>query len=221
MNKTETVNPTNGLNFDKIKKHMKYIGIILINVGLAYAAVYLLEFWVRKVIELDALHIAENLAIAVLTPITYFIGQTYYTKGTTNVLKKIITLILLSAAIVGLMLTASLNSSFVYPLSGVIVASVSYYMLSLSASTLGSLGMVGFGVISTFAISFGLLFDKIEWGTAGILAKLAVFGILFWGGVVPHIRNYAHGIKGINKDGGGFGGGAGDANDGDGDTGDE
>ena len=225
MNKDKQVKPEDkaieltdkgGLN------HVKYIGVILINVMLAAVSVYLLRFWVIRVSSLDWFILIMNFLIVILLPITYFIGQTYYNKGTGNSAKKAGLLILLSVIIIGLMLlSVKVPSDMVYPLSGAVIVTIAYYMLSLSAATLGSMGLIITGIVSTASISFGLWFKTIGWGAAGYLSLLAVFVILFLGGVAPHIRAYAHGIRGVNKDGGGFGGNTGDRNDGDDDTDDE
>lgn len=202
----------------KVEKKSKHWLMIGVNLVLALISVYLFEFWYKQVMTLETLQLVENLAVVVLTALTYFIGKTYYIKGVMNTAKKIIILVLLSLAILGLMLlSVKLPADMIYPFSGVIIVSVAFYMLSLTAGTLNTIGIIGLSLLFTSAIAFMKWFDVISWDTVGDLAKLAVFIILFIGGTWAEIRALIHGIRGTNADGGGFG----DGNDGDGDTGDE
>ncbi len=203
---------------DNPVKSSRHWLMISINLILALISVYLFEFWYKQVIALEPLQLTENIAVVVLTGLTYFIGKTYYIKGVMNTAKKIIILILLSLAILGLMLlSVKVPADMVYPFSGVIIVSVAFYMLSLTAGTLNTIGIVGLSLLFLSAIAFLKWFDVISWDTAGELGQLAVFIILFIGGTWAEIRSLIHGIRGTNSDGNGFG----DNGDGDNDTGNE
>jgi len=192
--------------------------MIVVNLVLALISVYLFEFWFEQVIKLEPLQLTENIVIVILTVITYFIGKTYYIKGVMNTAKKIFILLLLSIAILGLMLLASpVVEDIVYPFSGVLIVSVAFYMLSLSAGTLNTIGMIGLSLLLAAPIAFLKWFNVIEWDMVADLSKFAVFIILFLGGTWAQLRALIHGIRGTNADGGGFG----DTNDGNGDTGSE
>jgi hypothetical protein len=202
----------------KVEKKSKHWLMIGVNLILALISVYLFEFWYKQVMTLETLQLLENIAVVVLTALTYFIGKTYYIKGVMNTAKKIIILVLLSLTILGLMLlSVKLPADMIYPFSGVIIVSVAFYMLSLTAGTLNTIGIIGLSLLFTSAIAFLKWFDVITWDVVGELAKLAVFIILFIGGTWAEIRALIHGIRGTNADGGGFG----DDDDGDGDTGHE
>ncbi len=210
MQKTEEENSTT--------KSSRHWGMIVINLVLALISVYLFEFWFKEVILLEPLQLAENVGVVALTALTYFIGKTYYIKGVMNTAKKIITLILLSLAILGLMLlSVKVPADMVYPFSGVLIVSVAFYMLSLTAGTLNTIGVVGLSLLFTSAIAFLKWFDVISWDMAGELGQLSVFIILFIGGTWAEIRSLIHGIRGTNSDGNGFG----DSGDGNNDTGSE
>jgi len=193
--------------------------MIVVNLILSLISVYLFEFWFKKVIGLDnTFQMSANLAVVVLTATTYFIAKTYYIKGVMNTAKKIITLLLLSIAILALMLlSVKIPADIAYPFTGVILVSIAFYMLSLTAGTLNTIGMIGLALIFAIPIAFLKWFDKIGWGTVGELSEFTLFVILFLGGTWSQIRAAIHGIRGVNQDGRGFG----DDGDGDGDTGDE
>jgi hypothetical protein len=201
-----------------VKKNT-YWTMIVVNLILSLISVYLFEFWFKKVIGLDnTFQMSANLAVVVLTATTYFIAKTYYIKGVMNTAKKIITLLLLSIAILALMLlSVKIPADIAYPFTGVILVSIAFYMLSLTAGTLNTIGMIGLALIFAIPIAFLKWFDKIGWGTVGELSEFALFVILFLGGTWSQIRAAIHGIRGVNQDGRGFG----DDGDGDGDTGDE
>lgn len=193
--------------------------MIIVNLILALISVYLFEIWFEKVIDLDnTFQKFANIAVVVLTALTYFIGKTYYIKGVMNTAKKIFTLLILAAATLGMMLlSVKVPADIVYPLSGVILVSIAFYMLSLTAGTLNTVGMVGLTLLFAAPIVFLKWFDKIDWSMAGELSQFGLFVILFLGGTWSQIRAVIHGIRGVNADGGGFG----DDGDGDGDTGSE
>ena len=193
--------------------------MIIVNLILALISVYLFEIWFEKVIDLDnTFQKFANIAVVVLTALTYFIGKTYYIKGVMNTAKKIFTLLILAAVTLGMMLlSVKVPADIVYPLSGVILVSIAFYMLSLTAGTLNTVGMVGLTLLFAAPIVFLKWFDKIDWSMAGELSQFGLFVILFLGGTWSQIRAVIHGIRGVNADGGGFG----DDGDGDGDTGSE
>ncbi len=193
--------------------------IIVVNLILSLISVYLFEFWFKEVIALDnTLQKFANIAVMLLTALTFFIGKTYYIKGVMNTAKKILVLLLLSAATLGLMLlSVKVPADIIYPFSGVLLVSIAFYMLSLTAGTLNTVGMVGLTLLFATPIVFLKWFDKIDWNMVGELSQFAIFAILFLGGTWSQLRAVIHGIRGVNKDGGGFG----DEGDGDGDTGSE
>ncbi len=192
--------------------------IIAVNLILSLISVYLFEFWFKQVITLDTPQLIENLAVVVLTVITYFVGKTYYIKGVMNTAKKIFILVLLSVAILALMLlSVKVPADMIYPFSGVVIVSVAFYMLSLSAGTLNTIGLVAMTLLLAAPIAFLKWFNVIGWPMVGELGELAVFIILFLGGTWSHLRALFHGIRGVNDDNGGFG----DDADGNGDTGNE
>jgi len=201
------------------KKNSSHWSMILINLILSLVSVYLFEFWFKKVVGLPGdFQKFSNIAVVVLTAVTYFIAKTYYIKGVMNTAKKIITLLFLAIAIVALMLlSVKLPADIVYPFTGVILVSIAFYMLSLTAGTLNTIGMVGLALIFSIPIAFLKWFDKIGWGTVGELSEFSLFIILFLGGTWSQIRAAVHGIRGVNQEGGGLG----DGGDGDGDTGEE
>jgi len=193
--------------------------MIGVNLILSLVSVYLFEFWFRKVIGLESsFQKFANIAVVILTLTTYFVAKTYYIKGVMNTAKKIFVLVVLAASTLGLMLlSVKYPSDIIYPFSGVALASIAFYMLSLTAGTLNTVGMIGLALIFAIPISFLKWFDKIDWHMVGNLSEFALFVILFIGGTWAQIRAVIHGIRGVNEDGGGFG----DEGDGDGDAGDE
>jgi len=197
-------------------KHWLMIGV---NLVLSLISVYLFEFWFKKVLALEnQLQLAENLTIVVLTVITYFVAKTYYIKGVMNTAKKILILIGLGISILGLMLlSVKVPADIVYPFSGVILVSLAFYMLSMSAGTLNTIGMVGLSLILATPIAFLKWFNTISWDMVIELSQFAVFIILFIGGTWSQIQMAIHGIRGVSN----TGSGSGDEGDGDGDTGDE
>jgi hypothetical protein len=197
-------------------KHWLMIGV---NLVLSLISVYLFEFWFKKVLALEnEIQLAENLAIVALTVVTYFVAKTYYIKGVMNTAKKILILIGLGIAILGLMLlSVKVPADIIYPFSGVILVSLAFYMLSMSAGTLNTIGMVGLALILATPIAFLKWFNTIGWDMVIDLSQFAVFIILFIGGTWSQIQMAIHGIRGVNN----TGGGSGDDGDGDGDTGDE
>ena len=196
-------------------KHWLMIGV---NLVLSLISVYLFEFWFKKVLALEnEIQLAENLAIVALTVVTYFVAKTYYIKGVMNTAKKILILIGLGIAILGLMLlSVKVPADIIYPFSGVILVSLAFYMLSMSAGTLNTIGMVGLALILATPIAFLKWFNTIGWDMVIDLSQFAVFIILFIGGTWSQIQMAIHGIRGVNNTGG-----SGDDGDGDGDTGDE
>ncbi len=135
-----------------------------------------------------------------------------------NTAKKIFTLLVLAAATLGMMLlSVKVPADIVYPFAGVILVSIAFYMLSLTAGTLNTVGMIGLALLFATPIAFLKWFDKIDWSMAGELSQFGLFVILFLGGTWSQIRAAIHGIRGVNADGSGFG----DEGDGDGDTGSE
>jgi len=201
----------------EVKKNRNWL-MIIVNLVLALISVYLFEFWFKKVIALDdTFQKFANIGVVVLTALTYFIGKTYYIKGVMNTAKKIMVLLVLAGGTLGLMLlSVKVPADIVYPFSGVILVSIAFYMLSLSAGTLNTVGMIGLTLLFATPIAFLKWFDKIDWSMVGGLSEFGLFIILFLGGTWSQIRAVLHGIRGVNADGG-----FGDDGDGDGDTGSE
>jgi hypothetical protein len=193
--------------------------IIGVNLALSLISVYLFEFWFKKVLALEnSVQLIENLAIIALTIVTYFVAKTYYIKGVMNTAKKIFILIGLTVAILALMLlSVKVPSDIIYPFSGIVLVSLAFYMLSMSAGTLNTIGMVGLALILATPIAFLKWFNVIGWSMVMELSQFAVFIILFIGGTWSQIKMAIHGIRGVNR----TGLGSGDDGDGDGDTGDE
>ncbi len=198
----------------KSSKNWLLIGINLI---LSLVSVYLFEFWFKEVIALDNIEQkVANIAVVILTIVTYFVAKTYYIKGVANTAKKILILLGLSAAILGIMLlSVKVPSDAIYPFSGILLVSIAFYMLSLSAGTLNTIGIIGLSLIFATPIVFLRWFNAIDWSMTIELSQFAVFVILFLGGTWSQIRSAIHGIRGVNQTG------SGDEGDGDGDTGDE
>ena len=202
----------------EVKKNKNWL-MIIVNLILALISVYLFEFWFQKVIGLDnTFQKIANIAVVVLTALTFFIAKTYYIKGVANTAKKIFTLLVLGVATLGMMLlSVKVPADIIYPFSGVILVSIAFYMLSLTAGTLNTVGMIGLALLFATPIVFLKWFGKIDWNMTAELSQFALFMILFLGGTWSQIRAVIHGIRGVNADGGGFG----DDGDGDGDTGSE
>jgi hypothetical protein len=200
-----------------VKKNKNWL-MIIVNLVLALISVYLFEFWFKEVIVLDdTFQKFANIGVVILTALTYFTGKTYYIKGVMNTAKKIIVLLVLAGGTLGLMLlSVKIPADIIYPFSGVILVSIAFYMLSLSAGTLNTVGMVGLTLLFATPIAFLKWFDKIDWSMVGELSEFGLFIILFLGGTWSQIRAVLHGIRGVNADGG-----FGDDGDGDGDTGSE
>jgi len=200
-----------------VKKNKNWL-MIIVNLVLALISVYLFEFWFKEVIALDdTFQKFANIGVVILTVLTYFTGKTYYIKGVMNTAKKIIVLLVLAGGTLGLMLlSVKIPADIIYPFSGVILVSIAFYMLSLSAGTLNTVGMVGLTLLFATPIAFLKWFDKIDWSMVGELSEFGLFIILFLGGTWSQIRAVLHGIRGVNADGG-----FGDDGDGDGDTGSE
>ncbi len=202
-----------------VKGNNKNWGMIGINLALSLISVYLFEFWFKEVIALENMvQKVENIAIVILTAVTYFIAKTYYIKGVANTAKKILILLGLSASILGLMLlSVKVPADAIYPFSGVLLVSIAFYMLSLSAGTLNTIGIVGLALIFAIPITFLKWFNTIGWDMTIELTQFSIFIILFLGGTWSQIRSAMHGIRGVNSTESGIG----DEGDGDGDTGNE
>jgi len=200
-------------------KKSKHWTMIVVNLILSLISIYLFEFWFKKVIGLDnSMQIATNLGVVILTAVTYFVANTYYIKGVMNTAKKIFILLTLSIVVIGLMLlSVKVPADIVYPFSGVILVSIAFYMLTLTAGTLNTIGIIGLSLILATPIAFLKWFSIIEWAGVANLSKFALFIILFLGGTWSQIRAAIHGIRGVNATGSGIG----DDGDGDGDTGEE
>ena len=137
--------------------------MIVINLILALISVYLFEFWFDKVIALDnTFQKFANIGVVVLTALTFFIGKTYYIKGVMNTAKKIFTLLILAAATLGLMLlSVKVPADIIYPFSGVILVSIAFYMLSLTAGTLNTVGMIGLTLLFATPIALLKFFNQL------------------------------------------------------------
>jgi len=199
--------------------HKRELLIGMINLALAGISVFLFEYWFNVVSNLEMNQRLMNFGVVLGTIVTLYVGKTYYGKGTMNNIKKILITFFLAISTVALALF-SVNSpnDIVYPLSGLSLVLVAFYMLSLSASTLNLIGIVGISMVSGGIIAYLKMFDKIDWATVGVLSKWSVFIILFIGGVWPHFRKFFHGVTGVNKDGGGFGENSHEDNEDDGET---
>ncbi len=210
---------TNTTTSQKKKASSNYWLMIGVNLVLSLISIYLFEFWFKEVIALDnMMQKLTNIAVVVLTAITYFVANTYYIKGVANTAKKIFILLFLAIGTIGLMLlSVKVPSDVIYPFSGVILVSIAFYMLTLTAGTLNTIGMIAMALILATPIAFLKWFGYVDWGMVADLSKFALFFILFIGGTWSHIRSAIHGIRGVNPTGGGMG----DDGDGDGDTGDE
>ncbi len=201
----------------EIKKSKNWL-MVIVNLVLSLISIYLFEFWFKQVIVLDdTFQKLANIAVVVLTALTYFIAKTYYIKGVMNTAKKIFTLLILGAATLGLMLlSVKVPADIIYPFSGVILVSIAFYMLSLTAGTLNTVGMIGLTLLFATPIVFLKWFGKIDWNMTAELSEFGLFLILFLGGTWSQLRAIIHGIRGVNAEGG-----FGDGGDGDGDTGSE
>lgn len=189
------------------KSGSKHYLMIIINLVLASASVYLFEFWFQKTIQLETLKMLENMGVALLTAIAYFIAKTYYSKGGMNAFKKTMILLTLFVMIMSLMLfSVTEPKDIFFPLSGVVIVSIAFYMLSLTTGTLNSAGIMGLSLIFAVPIVFGKFFGYIDWPMVAHASKFAVFAILFIGGTWAELRSMWHGIRGTNPDGNGFGG---------------
>ena len=198
----------------------KHIVKIVVNFILALISVFLFEYWFKHLMHsnLTTFQQIANIGAVIMVFLTYFVANSFYTKGVLNNLKKILTTIIMAAIVLGLMaLSVKDIHDIIYPASGVIIASIAFYMLSLSTGTLGAVGIIALIIILLTPIMFGVMFKYISIHTAVILIKVSLFLILFVGGTWAEIRFLIHGIRGTNKDSGNFG----DENDGDGDTGSE
>lgn len=199
---------------------------IVVNFVLSAIAVYALTFWYNEVRTLEPLKQGLNLGAVFMIVALVFTATTYFSKGTWNVIKKAIILILMSAITVALVFfSVEVVEDIIYPASGILVAGIGYYMFSLSSHTLRASGItfiivvISIIILLTYKFVPGLTGDQIK-----DMIKLGVFLMLYLGGTWAHLRNAWHGIKGVNSDGGGFGhdgAEAGDSSDGDGDTGHE
>jgi hypothetical protein len=210
---------SNTPTIEKKKVGSNYWLMIGINLILSLISIYLFEFWFKEVIALDnMMQKLTNIAVVILTATTYFVANTYYIKGVANTAKKIFILIFLAIGTIALMLlSVKIPTDAIYPFSGVILVSIAFYMLTLTAGTLNTIGMIGLALILATPIAFLKWFGYIDWDMVASLSKFALFFILFIGGTWSHIRSAIHGIRGVNPTGGGVG----DEGDGDGDTGDE
>ena len=198
----------------------KHILKIVVNFILALISVYLFEFWFKHLLHsnLTKLQISANIGAVIMVFLTYFVANSFYTKGVLNNLKKILITVIMAAIVLGLMALAVRDvSDTIYPASGVIIASIAFYMLSLSTGTLGAVGLIALSIILFAPIMFAVIFKYISIHGAINLIKISIFLILFIGGTWAEIRFLIHGIRGTNKDSGNLG----DENDGDGDTGSE
>lgn len=189
-----------------------------VNLILAIIAVYALEFWVKNLLTLPMVQVAENIGAAALTLLMLFIGKTYYTKGTMNNIKKTILMVILAVAAVALMLlSVKTPADLVYPVSGLIIVGVAFYMLSLSTQTLTLNGIIWVSMVLGFGIAALKWFNYISTDTVWTLSKITVVAVLFLGGTWAEIRAFINGIRGVNSDGG-FDDNTGDPYDGDGDA---
>jgi len=202
--------------------HKKELVIALVNLSLALISVFVFEWWFNQVSQLDSTKMIENFGVIFLAVSTLFVAKTYYGKGTMNNIKRVLITVGLASTTLGLLAySIEVPSDIFFPLSGIALVLVVFYMLSLSLSTLNLTGIIGISMVFLGSIVYLLKIDQIDWSMAGTMTKWTAFIILFIGGVWPHFRKGLHGITGVNKDGSGFSGNEGDEGDGDGDTGDE
>ncbi len=189
--------------------------MILMNAALAIAAIYLMEYWYDQVSELPTDRYVENIAVVVLTGTMYFVGKSFYTKGLLNKLKMFASMSILAAGIIGLTLLASPTEiDLMYPFTGIIIISIGFYMLFLSAGTLTVTGIYAMVIVFGSLIAGAKWFGHIDWDSTANWTQVAMATTLFIGGTWAHFRAFLNGIRGINSDGNGFG----DEGDGDGDT---
>lgn len=202
-----------------VKKSYRHLYIIGVNFILALISIYLFEFWFKQIVALeDTIKMISNIAIVALTGVTFFVAKTFYIKGVMNTVKKILILTLLVVSILGLVLLSSPNpQDIIYPLSGIFIVGIAFYMLSLTTGTLKSEGIIWITILTGSSILLGWFYHWLSTDDILFLSKLSVFLILFIGGTWAELRAYIHGIRGVNKDEGGFG----DSSDGNGDTGEE
>ena len=186
------------------KSYKKELSVAGVNIVLAIISVYLFDYWFKMVNQLPAIQMAENFGVIVLGASTLFVGKTFYGKGTINNIKKIAYTSILAIMTVALILYTSLTLNLMFPLTGIILVFISFYMLSLSISTMNLVGIISAAMVSVTAIAYMKMKDFIDWGMTGELIKITIFFILFIGGVWPHFRRWMHGVSGVNKDGGGF-----------------
>ncbi len=192
----------------------------LISALLAVAAVYLVSPWVRNVMTLGWVSILFNFAAVISTGVTYYIAKTHYNKGAWNVFWKVVMVTIGGSITVFFTIMSSTTMGGLwYPLTGIFIISVIFYMIALSSETIGLLGMVAMAIVSGTLIVGGLVFGKIDSDGAIMWTKIMMVVIFAIGGVFAKWRMYLHGIRGVNNDGG-FGN-RGDTHDGDGDTEDE
>lgn len=200
------------------KSYKKEAIIALINLALAASSIFLFQDWIDLVSTLEPRQMYLNFAGVAMVGVTLFIAVTFYGRGLGNNIKRaLVTFGSAAIAVTLLYFAVETEADMVYPAGGLALVFIAFYMLSLSTDTLNLSGIIALTMAIATAIllakKFGYLAD---WGEVGTASKWGMFIILFWGGVWPHLRSFAHGIKGVNKDGG-----YGDGNDGDGDTGDE
>ena len=216
-----TSNTKTATKVDVKKSYKKELGIAVVNFILAFTAIYMFEFWFKRVIQLDNFQMITNLGAVVMAIVTFFVAKTYYGRGTGNSVRKIFITFGLGALTVGLMLiSVKVPVDIVYPLSGLILVGIAFYMLILSSNTLTLVGIIIFTMIFGGIIAYAKMFNYIDWTWVGHLTEAGIFVILLIGGVWPHVRRFMHGVTGVNKDGGGFGGNEdefGDQRDGNGD----
>jgi len=190
-----------------------------VNLALSFIAIYVFEFWIKRVIALPMNQAALNIASVILTLSMFFVGKTFYDKGLANNLKKASLMILLGGGAIVLMLLSSTKiEDIAYPFGGFILASIVFYMVSLSTVTINLTGMIGIFMLLLIPVAFLVKFQNITIPIALELSEFIAFSVLFFGGTWAEIRAFLHGIRGVNNDGSGYNG---DPSDGDNDTGDE
>lgn len=220
MNQTKTKAPVK-------KGWAKYLNkelfAFLVSAILAAASVFLIGPWIDEVMLLSTQAIAYNFLAAASALAMYFVAKTHYSRGMWNVLKKIFWVVVLASAVIGFSLLsttamggAASIGALVYPLTGIFIVSVIFYMVSLSSETIGLIGMSFLSVILLGIIAGAAFYGHLQYAGVILAIKAALLIILSAGGVFAKLRMYLHGIRGVNNDGG-----FGDSGDGDGDTGDE
>ena len=208
--------------FDYKKWLNKDFFAMIATILMAASSVYLVGPWVRTILEFPISTILYNFGAVASVAITLYAAAVMYNRGGWNIAVKFMTVAFFSIlTVILIILSSNSMNGLWYPLTGIFILYITFYMVVLSSKTLTLKGISAIAIILSSLILGSMVYNNTTYDDAIFWMKISLTFIFAIGAVLPKIRYWLHGIKGVNNDGG-FGrtndDDFGDENDGDGDT---